>query len=201
MSENTVNIMSFSAPEVDRREILRYAGIRESDENTETLLTECISESADRLSYKACFAEYPISRVGGELDLGFAVTSSASLGKLLSDCGRVVVFCATVGVDMDRLIARYSLISPSRSVMLQALGSERVEALCDALCDRLSAQYGREGCSLTRRFSPGYGDLPLDMQRDIFAALRCEKRIGVTLGENLFMTPTKSVTAIIGVKK
>ena len=57
-------------------------------------------------------------------------------------------------------------------------------------------RFQRSGCS--PGFSPGYGDLPLDLQREIFAALDCPKRIGVSLNESLLMSPSKSVSAIIG---
>ena len=46
-----------------------------------------------------------------------------------------------------------------------------------------------------------YGDLPLEMQKDIFNVLDCSKRIGLTLNESLLMSPSKSVTAIIGISK
>ena len=127
------------------------------------------------------------------------VKKDAKVFTAIVDSDTVVEEGATVGIEIDRLIARYSKIQPSRSVMLQAIGTERVEALCDVFCTELSAE--REESKLHSRFSPGYGDLPLDIQREIFRALECGKRIGVTLGENLFMTPTKSVTAIIGVEK
>ena len=52
---------------------------------------------------------------------------------------------------------------------------------------------------LRQRFSPGYGDLPLQAQRAIFDALQCHKEIGLYLNESLLMSPTKSVTAIVGI--
>jgi cobalamin-dependent methionine synthase I len=55
------------------------------------------------------------------------------------------------------------------------------------------------GSSLTQRFSAGYGDLPLELQRDIFGALDCQRKIGVTLNESLLMSPSKSVSAIVGI--
>ena len=73
---------------------------------------------------------------------------------------------------------------------MQALGAERVEALCDAFC----AEF--EGAKM--RFSPGYGDLPLDTQRALFALLDCPRKLGLTLNESLLMSPSKSVTAIMG---
>ena len=196
---STVYTKKFRAPAADRREILRYAKVAKADGFSEELLESCLNEIDGRVDYRVCFAEYPVSICGEELDLGFARVKSTSLAKNLEGCDSVIAFCATAGVEIDRLIARYSKIQPSRSIMLQAIGTERVEALCDAFCAEISAE--RKNCKIHTRFSPGYGDLPLELQRDIFLALECEKKIGVTLGENIFMTPTKSVTAIIGIEK
>ncbi|MBO5845839.1 MAG: Vitamin B12 dependent methionine synthase activation subunit [Clostridia bacterium] len=200
MSENLIYTKSFAPPPVDKRELLRYAGVRESTPETEALLDDCIRESWDRLSYKVCYCEYEIKYFDGEINLGFAKTTSHSLREALAGCHKILLFCATVGVDIDRLIARYSSLSPARSVILQAFGTERVEALCDELCREIGCAAEEVGQVCTKRFSPGYGDLPLDMQREIFAALDCARRIGVSLNDNLFMTPTKSVTAIIGIR-
>ena len=189
----------YTAPEVDRNEVLRYARA-EGDEATLALLESCIAEAEDKLSYNVCYARFGIEIYGDNIDLGFTRTCSHSLAKCLDGCHEIVILAATVGFGIDRLIGKYSLLSPSRAVILQALGSERVEALCDAFCNELAIVDEKNGNTLRPRFSPGYGDLSLDLQKDIFAALGCTKTIGITLGDNLFMNPTKSVTAIIGIK-
>ena len=189
----------YSAPKVDRKEVLRYARA-EGDEATLALLESCIVEASDKLSYKVCYARFGIEIHGDEINLGFTRTRSHSLAKCLDGCREIVLLSATVGFWIDRLIEKYSLISPSRAIIFQALGSERVEALCDAFCHDLALEEEKNGNTLRPRFSPGYGDLALDLQKDIFATLGCTKAIGITLGDNLFMNPTKSVTAIIGIK-
>ena len=45
------------------------------------------------------------------------------------------------------------------------LGTERIEALCDAFCRTMAETL--PDSPLTARFSPGYGDLPLTLQEDI----------------------------------
>lgn len=189
----------YTAPEVDRKEVLRYARA-EGDEATFALFESCIAEAGDKLSYKVSYARFGIEIHGDDINLGFAMTTSHSLAKCLDGCHEIILLSATVGFGIDRLIEKYSLISPSRAIILQALGSERVEALCDAFCNELATEEEKNGNTLRPRFSPGYGDLSLDLQKDIFAALGCTKTIGITLGDNLFMNPTKSVTAIIGIK-
>lgn len=163
-------------------------------------MDECLGEAVGRLTWRVCYTEAEVSLDGDCADLGFARVRSRSLCKRLEDCDRAIVFCATVGVELDRLIARYSRISPARAVMLDAIGTERIEALCDVLEAQIKSE--REGTGgIASRFSPGYGDLPLDFQRPLITALEASKRIGVALNESLLMSPSKSVTAIIGLKK
>ena len=118
------------------------------------------------------------------------------LSKNLKDCSSVIVFAATIGVEIDRLIAKYGRISPSKALVIQAIGAERIEALCDEFCSDIANE---KKMRLTPRFSPGYGDLPLNIQKNIFDVLDCSKRIGLTLNDSLIMSPSKSVTAFVGV--
>jgi len=198
--EGFVFVREYAAPSVDEREVLRYAGARGNAPEAVELMRRCLDEARDAFSYKVCFAEFPVAEHKGVLNLGFCKTDSSDLRKTLAGCESIILFAATVGVGIDRLIARYSALSPARSLMFQAIGSERVEALCDLFCRDIAEEKSGEGAVLCSRFSPGYGDLPLELQRDIFAVLNCPKFIGVSLGESLLMSPSKSVTAIIGMK-
>ena len=200
MIDNLIYVEKLTIPEIDRAEVLRYARVRVSDEETDRILDECISLTDGKVSSLVCYRIFDIKICEDSIDLGFAKTSSKSLMKTMSDCDKAIVFCATAGGEIDRLIARNSLTSPAKAIMLQALGSERVEAVCDAFCHKIADTVSQMGYACTKRFSPGYGDLPLELQRDIFLAIAPTVKIGVNLGENLFMTPTKSVTAIIGLK-
>lgn len=175
----------------DRGEIARYAGCPGGA--LPPLLEECLAEAENAVRNKVAWACYPVSCTDGGLDLGFAETASRDLARNLLGCERIVLFAATVGAGMDRLVRKYSRLSPVKAQLFQAIGAERVETLCDAFC----RDFGRE-IPLRPRFSPGYGDLPLAMQKDIFIALNLEKTLGLTLGDNLLITPTKTVTAVAG---
>ena len=196
---STVFYKELSAPPIDKGEILRYMGCRESTPQIDALFERSLSLCADKLSYKVCFAEYDVSIDGTSCDLGFTATKSADLAKCLYGCDRILLFAATVSLELDRLILRYGRSEPSVSVCLQAIGAERIEALCNAFCREMRSKYAALGKSLRPRFSAGYGDLSLEVQRDIFNALGCERRIGLTLNDSLIMSPSKSVTAIIGI--
>jgi cobalamin-dependent methionine synthase I len=106
------------------------------------------------------------------------------------------LFAATAGSGIDRLILKYNKLSPARAVVIQAMGAALVEQWCDEICDTFTQKLGAN----KNRFSCGYGDLPLTLQREIFPALNVTKNLGITLSDNCFMTPSKSVTAIVGIK-
>ena len=192
---------SCAAPIIDRQEALRYAGVRGDAPEIAQMLEECIREAEAHLSYKLCYAYYPLTRVNFSLDMGFTTVSSEKLATHLCECDGLILLAATVGVDFDRFVARIGKLSPTKALLLDGLGTERVEALCDLFCREEAEKRAIAGEALTGRFSAGYGDLPLEIQKNIFAALDCEKNIGLTLGDSLLMSPQKSVTAIIGIKK
>ena len=192
-----ITAKEFSLPPVNVREVLRYSGCDKATPEVEKLLKECVDETREIFCGKVVYAEFPVKKTEDGLDLGLARTNSHDLAKNLDGCERAVVFCATVGHGIDRLIRKYSVVSPAKAVVLQGLGAERIEALCDLFCAELAAN----GLTTRPRFSPGYGDLPLEIQKDIFRALDCPKHIGATLNESLLISPTKSVSAVVGLKK
>jgi hypothetical protein len=175
-------------------------GCRGSGEEFYALIDEGLALSLAAARYEVCFAHFPITVKDGEVDLGFACVGSRDLAKNLDGCESAVIFAATVGLEFDRLIAKYGRTSPSLALCIQAIGAERIEALCDVFCDELADTVAREGKKLRPRFSAGYGDLPLELQKDIFRTLSCQSKIGLTLNDALLMSPSKSVTAIVGIK-
>ena len=198
--KSNIYIKAYNSPDFNKKEAFRYAGACE-DESTLALVKSCMDDLLGKLSYMVCYTRYKIEVCEDTLNLGFTKVTSHSLATCLRDCHEIVLFAATVGGGIDRAIERASIISPAKAHMLQAIGSERVESLCDAFCNDLAEDEKRIG-NLTRpRFSPGYGDLPLEIQRDIFNSLDLAIALGINLNDNLFMTPSKSVTAIVGIKK
>ena len=197
--ESMVKTRTYDALPIDRREILRYMGGREGSAELDALLSSALEEALAVLTPVVVYASFPVRWEGERLDLGFSQIDSHDLARALDGCERVLVFAATVGIGIDRLLIRYGRLSPARALCMQAIGAERIEALCDAFCADMAEECASFGEILGRRFSPGYGDLPLSLQKEIFAALDCSRRIGLTLGEQLLMSPTKSVTALVGV--
>ena len=197
MNMEPVFVKTFAEPAFDEKEILRYAGYPCPDEENTALMENCLKEASGRFRYAVCWREVSLKLDRDTVDLTLLRTSSAALRKNLDGCKRAVLFAATVGLGIDRLTAKYSRLSPTKALMMQAIGAERIEGLCDAFCDELRKTYG----AVRPRFSPGYGDLPLEVQRELFAVLDCPRQIGLTVNESLLMSPSKSVTAIVGIKE
>ena len=174
-----------SLPPVCEKEVARYAGGEFVPLKEEPRLTPMV-----------CYIETDVFVDGGRVSLGKISVNSKNLAKNLSGCKRALIFCATVGAEVDRLVQKYSRLSPAAALMINAFGSERAEALCDGFCHWFATE---RGVLLRPRFSPGYGDLPLEFQREIFALLEPEKRLGAALSESLIMSPSKTVTAIVGI--
>lgn len=186
---------TYIEPPFCEKEILRYAGCRGEREEISVLLKECIDEVKEKLVYKVCYRELSIKTVGDTCDFEVFSVHSEKLARNLKGCEKVILFAATVGVEIDRLIGKYGRLSPTKALLFQAIGAERIEALCDAFCADIKKEYNT---GLEPRFSPGYGDLPLSAQKNIFAVLDPERRIGLTLNSSLLMSPSKSVTAFVG---
>lgn len=191
---NSVEIKHYLNLPVNMKEVLRY--LKAPDEEGVPGLSECISDGVSACAFKVCFVKCPISIDGDEIDFGLLRAKSKKLAANLSGCDRAYVFAATIGAGFDRLIEKYKRISPVKSLIFQALGAERIETLCDEFCSDIKRREERE---INQRFSPGYGDLDLSFQKEIFRVLNPEKNIGLTLNDSLLMTPTKSVTAIFGI--
>ena len=184
----------------DEKEILRYAMLPSFAPAPEELpLQECLKAAKGAANCRAVWRRYPLARDGEWLDLGFARTDSGDLRRHLEGCGEILLFACTAGAETDRRIARAKLQSAAKGLLMHAIGAQQVEGGCDRLCARLAERFPDR--QLTDRYSPGYGDLPLEMQRDVMKALDCGRTVGITLTDSLLMTPGKSVTAIIGMKE
>jgi hypothetical protein len=123
---------------------------------------------------------------------------SARVAALLEGCTRATFFGVTVGAgitaEIQRLMAEKRM---TEAMLLDAFGSEAVESAVGAFYSMLKGFVSARGFELTRRFSPGYGDWPLNVQRAVTDFLNAE-RIGVSVNDASLLMPEKTVTAVAG---
>ena len=187
-----VFVKNYPAPPCDEREALRYAGWRgEADERALEEIYACYSECANGLSYRVCYVVADVE----ELKTLLGATDGAWMNARFSGAKQAVLFCATVGLEIDRLIQRYMRVSPTKALRYQALGTERIESLCDLFCEDIQKEF--LPLQAGTRFSPGYGNVPLELQKTILEILDAPRKIGVSIHDSLLMSPSKSVTAFV----
>ena len=174
-----------------KKEALRYLGYRgkEPDEATAELVDRGYDELSAVSHPRDCYRIVDKS-AAGTLLIGRDVAAH------LAESSRVIFFAATLGSEADKLIRTAEIRNMAYALVLDALASAMTEAHCDTLETRL---HGEVGGFFTWRYSPGYGDYPIDVQPEIIRFLNADKLIGLTVTESNILIPRKSVTAVIGV--
>lgn len=111
--------------------------------------------------------------------------------------GSLVYLCGTIGAAFDQWQRARAAVSAAEAFASQRLGLREVERVMnevEAEARQAVEADGRE--RLLPRRSPGYDELPLEMSREIVAALDATRRIGVAVTDSCLLVPAKSVTAV-----
>lgn len=190
-------------PPVERREALHYMGwhgaalddmlLRQMDEAESELIRVARARVITRkLGYDSAWnlLEFTAYMPGGN-----------DIRRMLGDCHGVILMAATLGEGPDRLIRRRMIAGSGGGLVMDAVASAMIEAVCNETERKLSEQAAMDCLYLTDRFSPGYGDMPLTDGRSICEVLETGKRIGLSVSGSGIMLPQKSVTAIIGISR
>lgn len=188
--------------EIDWKEARRYLGLHRPggnvDKQLEESLRSCGAELEAAARPRAVWRRFPLTVENAAVTCAGMVIPSAHLARHLKGCGEAYLFAATLGAETDRLLRRAAVTDMSRAVILQACAASLLERYCDQCCREIGEQAAGEGLYLRPRFSPGYGDFPITFQRPLLEALEAPKRIGLTATGAMMLTPTKSVTALVG---
>ena len=185
----------------DFKEVARYLGYSRTvspDQDVSGLMEKAADEMAAIMKPQAVFEVFDLT-VGLESELSFADVSlhSRDLSRNLAGCSKVALLAATLGPQVDALIRRHSSTDPVFASILQATGPMYIEELVDLVNEEIRKIAASQGLKTKPRYSPGYGDVSLEVQKDFFRLLPCT-RIGLTLMDTLIMAPEKSVTAFVG---
>ena len=186
------------------KEAVRYLGFGKNavDDRTLALIRESFEDLDREAGKKSVHRVFDMEQTAEDrIVIGPMDIKSRSLGRNLKGCEKVVLFGATLGTGVDRLITRTSLTNMAKAAVLQACAAALLEEYCDDCQEKIGEEMGKEGMYLRPRFSPGYGDFNISHQETLMRMLDCAKTIGLTMTDIFMMTPTKSVTALIGAGK
>ena len=181
-------------------EVLRYMGCppEKADQalrgQVESCAQELLGAVRPRWSWRA--VEISFEAGGVRLENGLLLPGE-DLKAHLSGCGRAAIFCATLGAEADALSRRAERLDMGRALTLDCCASAAVEEACGQIEGELQGKF--PGCSFPFRYSPGYGDLPLEVQGPLLDLLDAPRRAGLCATASHLLTPRKSVTAILGI--
>ena len=187
--------------EVNRKEVERYLGYRgltTIDEKMQSVIEDCIREMEEAMTPRCIYKTFPIEWDGESCEFAGIRVEPGNLTRNLKGCKEIVMLAVTIGPGADRLVKRSEIRDMLKAYTYQAVGAAAVEAWCDEVNERIKQEAADKELYARPRFSPGYGDFPLEIQKDFERILEMPKSIGVSLSESLLMTPTKSITAVIG---
>lgn len=214
--------MEAAAVPVDLDETYRYMGIARSvvlgkdggiPPELRQMVEACVEQMQGTLKAQSVYTSFPLeiacpdqSAECGDAALpiikfGEVQFASKYLAKNLAGCSRVILIASTIGPMADNIIRRFTKLDAARAAIMQAAGAMFIESYLDQLNAQLEREAAEQGFKLHSRFSPGYGDVSLEVQRHFFSLLPCTQRIGLTLTDSLVMAPEKSVTAFIGMER
>lgn len=190
---------------IDINEVLRYLGVspekadKKLKSDVQEGIKEILSKAQPRYVYNIFDLDFECEYVHiKETNINL---SGNSIRDHLRDCKKCALFAATLGVSVDKIIRYYSRFDITKSLILDACATTLIESFCDEIESKIkNIAKEKYRLNITSRYSPGYGDLSLEVQPDLLNILGSNK-IGLTVNDNLIMIPRKSVTAIIGFKE
>ena len=181
---------------IDKSEVLRYLGHTNQfiDLNLNTLLDECILEIKELASKRFVYDTYDIKIKDHSIVLKntILIMESKDIVNHLAKSDKCVLMATSLGLEVDMRIAFYFKTNITKGLILDACASTAIEALCHEVEEIIRQEACDQGYHITSRFSPGYGDLPLTLQKPIAKVLGTYAKIGLTVTDSSIMLPRKS---------
>lgn len=187
---------------IPKKEVLRYLGHKnqEINGNIDRLIDETIKEAKELVNPKKVVARYKITinDTGVSLDNTNLILTGEDIKNHLKYSKDIYIMAVTLGSAIEKKIAYYEKIDLTKAVILDSCATTAVEEFCDFIEEDIKKIAESEHKGITFRYSPGYGDLPIDIQKDFLDTLNATKTIGLSVSSHNLLMPRKSVTAIIG---
>lgn len=204
---NQITVLSSIPFEINEKRVLRELRIprKESlsdldEENLAVELKKLIELAYGLIQGKACYSTFEIKKILESkviLDKSETLVSGKKLAEVLADCSYCTLFVTTIGPELENRVVQMEKNDPSGAFYLEHVGNWMAEYMAEAVNNRISQEIIKSGFLPKKRYSAGYGDWPVESQKEILE-LTGSSRIGVSLSESFLMTPRKSVSALIG---
>lgn len=187
---------------LNRNDAIRYMGYKNKKPDSKILdmIDECETVLLDVIKPRYIYKVFDIEKSDEIKVLGTSlVLKGDDIKAHLSECDKCVLLCATLSIDADKRILSFEATDMTKAVICDCLASAAVEQVCNMAEEEIKEKL--QGYNFTWRFSPGYGDFPLEIQAEFLKVLDAQKRIGVNTTDSMILIPRKSVTAVIGLSE
>ena len=191
--------MDITLTHIPREEVLRYLGCPGTEDPATLALVEGCSArllAAARPKWTYRVFDLAVQTDGVRLVCGLLLPGR-DLAAHLRGCSRAALLATTLSAPVDALLRRAQAEDLAAAVALDCCATAAVEAVCDLAEAEIRVRF--PGCSFPFRFSPGYGDLPIELQDPILRLLDAPRRVGLCATDRHILTPRKSVTAVLGI--
>lgn len=196
------NFTMIEVRDIDRSTAARYLGIKDGEMND--VMSNLIDEAEgllkkdSKVGYVCGIYDIVKKPEGIGFDECSLILKGNDIARHLDGCEKAVLMCATLSGYIDTRIRALQITNMPLALVYDACAGVAIDQVCDDV-----QRYVREKLPdyvQTWRFSPGYGDLPLEIQGELLNVLEAGKRCGVSLTEGGMLAPIKTVTAVFGLK-
>jgi cobalamin-dependent methionine synthase I len=193
---------------IDPDEVLRFqgykAGVDIPTAYVRALFDDALALGRTLMRPRAVLRRWPVRRDGDRLVVGRGGgvgDVTLTIPRIAERWGAVDEIVAGVCTIGDALEQRVSALWDARelplAMMLDSVGSGAVESLAEYVNDQLCAEGLERRVKVTNRVSPGYGGWDVAEQRLLWRLCPGDP-VNVSLNEACFMTPTKTITILVG---
>ena len=188
---------------IDRGEVLRFQGYKTAADvptaQVLALFDEAVALGERLMAPTMVYRSAPVAGQSAHvIEAGGERLHIPEIGRLWGQLAAVGAGICTVGGAIEaRVGALFEAREFPLAVMLDSVGSAAVESVAEYANDLLCQAALPEALKITNRVSPGYAGWDTAEQAALFR-LCPGGPIGVTVNEACFMTPTKSISFLIG---
>lgn len=178
------------------QEIANNLGCKTLDPQTKQLAEQAFSILYAEAAPKAIWKTIPLNHFPQGLALGDMTLAGNDIQQHLRGCEVAVVMAATLSLTAEKALRQITAEDMALALVADAVASAMVEMLCEDTEQEIRSKIPYP--YITARFSPGYGDFPLQMQPLFLRLCDATRILGITATPQHILIPQKSVTAILG---
>ena len=150
---------------VNVSEALRYLGYgsNEPDQSIKELLSLCEKELLEVAKPKFVYKIFELDEDKNLVACDF-ILEGKDIKNHLSGCDKAILLCVTLSIDVDKLIRIKQIGDMAQATIIDSMASALVEQACDEAEGIIRMEL--PDYEFTWRFGLGYGDFPLEGQKN-----------------------------------